>query len=478
MEKKRKLFDIKLNSLSETDNPTKVEVEFIIHDFEVNHNNVLIRKETAQKALSTLKDCPIVARYYPVSSAGKNDDALGSHEVFLDKDRKTGETIIGYNTVPIGVFTEPAYIKTIEENGKTKEVVAGKGVLWASRFPNVIGLLKEWLDNGVTIHSSMEILYDEFHFKDGVEEILNYVYEGHCILNSEDRGNHSKVYPAYDISKLTRLVAQAVLNEHGLNSKEDKSVSTFKKILELSHSDIRTLLYQELSKVLSENEYENSWIVDVWDNRFIYQIWIENQGAKFYEVPYTKSENAVSIDFENKNEVVQEVRWIKVEEVQDLQTKLEEKENEIKAIQQQLDEANSGLQNLKAEKENIENQFKEATEKLVYLNAQIEELKEIKEQYQKEQYEKALKEKQDYYLAKFEAVNAKEKFESEEVQELIKKAVHDNDEGRNAILQLNSMLVEFVQPVKPSENVGIKEFASKRESLNVVDDDFDSRYSI
>ena len=478
MDKKKKTFEIQLNSLSETDNPTKVEVEFIIHDFEVSHNNTLIRKETAEKALSTLKDCPIVAKYYPVSSVGAGDDALGSHEAFLDQDRETGKPIIGFNTVPIGVFTEPAYIKTITENGQEKEVVAGKGVLWASRFPNVIGLLKEWINEGIQIYSSMEILYDEYYVKDGVEEILNYVYEGHCLLNSEDRGNHAKVYPAYDVSKLTRLVAQAIHNEQESVNKEDKGVEKFRKVLELSHSDIRTLLYQELSKVMSESDYENSWIVEVWDNRFIYEIWVEGQGVQYFEVPYTKTENSVSIDFENKVQVVEQTQWVKVEDVQNLQAQLEQKENEIKSIQQQLEEANSTIQSLKAEKEELENKYNDVADKLVALNSSIEELKAIKEKYQKEQYEKALKEKFDYYQAKFEAVNAKEKFESEEIQNLIKLSVNDNEEGKSAILQLNSILVEMVQPIKTDDNTGIKEFASKREKLIPDSDDFDSRYSI
>ena len=477
MEKRKKTFDIQLNSLSETDNPTKVEVEFIIHDFEVSHNNTLIRKETAEKALPTLKNCPIVAKYYPVSSPGAGDDALGSHEAFLDQDRETGKPIIGLNTVPIGVFTEPAYIKTIVENGQEKEVVAGKGVLWASRFPNVIGLLKEWMNEGIQIYSSMEILYDEYYVKDGVEEILNYVYEGHCVLNSEERGGHAKVYPAYDVSKLTRLVAQAMQNEQQSVNKEDKNVENFRKVLELSHSDIRSLLYQELAKVLSEEEYMNSWIVDVWDDRFVYEIWMDGEGVQYFEVPYTKSENSVTIDFENKSQVVEQRQWIKVEEIQNLQAQLEEKENEIKSVHAQLEEANSTIQSLKAENEELKNKYNEVTEKLVALNASVEELSAIKEKYEKQQFEKALKEKLDYYQAKFEAVNAKDKFESEEIQNLIRLSVNDNEEGRNAILQLNSILVEMVQPIKSDENTGIKEFASKQGKL-IPEGDFDSRYSL
>ena len=66
--------------------------------------------------MHTLNGMPIVARYYPVSEEGANDDALGSHEVYIDKCREDGSEFIAMNTVPIGVFTEDAYIKTIVDN--------------------------------------------------------------------------------------------------------------------------------------------------------------------------------------------------------------------------------------------------------------------------------------------------------------------------------------------------------------------------
>jgi hypothetical protein len=469
LKQKRQFFDVKLNSIQDTDNPTKKECEFILHDFEVNHNGSFISKETALKSLHTLKDMPIVCKYYPVSEAGAKDDALGSHEVVLGEDRETGKPIIEFQTVPIGVFTEPAYIKTIVVDGKEKEVVAGKGVLWASRFPNVVGLLKEWVDNGIEVVSSMEILYDSYIFKDGVEEILSYVYEGHCILNSEDRGNHAKVYPAYDVSKLTRLVAQAI-------QKEGEKMEKFKKVYELSHSDIRSLLYGQLDPTLPEGTY--SWIADVYDSYFIVELYTESE-SKFYKFNYTKTDDAVTIDFESKTKVTLKRDWVEVTQVQQMEQQLNEANQKIDELQKQLTEAQSKIETLSNEKESLEKQFNEASEKLIQLNSQIEELKPFKEKYEQEQYEKKLSEKQEYYAAKFEAVNAKEKFETEEVQELIKKSVFENEEGKNAILQLNSMLVDLVQVVKDDkETTAIKEFASKRENLIPAGDDFESRYSI
>lgn len=476
MEKKRHLFDIQLNSISDTDNPTKVEVEFLLHDFEVSYNHTFISKETAEKSLHTLKDTPIVCKYYPVSKPGAKDDALGSHEMYIDKDREDGNEIVAMNTVPIGVFTENAYITTVtDDEGNEKEVVAGKGILWVSRFPNVVGLLKEWLDEGITVSSSMEILFDSYKVEDGITEILNYVYEGHCILNSEERGNHNKVYPAYDVSKLTRLVAEAVnqenLNIEGNSNKEGDNVEKFKKVFELSHGDIRSLLYSVLDPKLGENTY--SYIVDVYDTYFIVNLYSYEEGNeydKFFKYEYTKEENSVKINFDSKKEVFLQRNW---EEVvpEEIQTQLNEKDTKIDDLEKQLN-------TITTEKEDIEKKFNDASETIVQLNSQVEELKPIKEKYEKEQYDKALNEKKDFYAAKFKALNAVEKFESEEVQSLIEKSISETEEGKQAILQLNTMLVDMVTLENEPKDPVIRETASTRENLIPASDDFDSRYSL
>lgn len=412
MEKKRHVFDIKLNSITDTDNPTRKECEFILHDFDVSHNNAFISKETALKTLHTLKDMPIVCKYYPVSESGQNDDSLGDHGVYLDKDRESGELMLGLNTTPIGVFTESAYITTVKDNlGNEKEVVAGKGILWASRFPNAIGLLKEWKDSGVEVVSSMEILYDSFLFKDGVEEILSYIYEGHCVLNSEDRGNHAKVYPAYDVSKLTKLVAQAINQE-----KESKEVEEMEEKQSL----------QEVEEISEEVVVEQQE---------------ENQ--------YTNDENQ---ELENE---------------------------EIKSLQNEVNDLKNSISLLEGENKSLQEKFNEATEKLTQLNSQVEELKPFKDQVEQEKLEKALNEKKEFYSAKFKALNAVDKFDSEEVQELVKKSINETDEGKQAILQLNTMLVEMVVVEKEvkTEDTVIRELSSKRENLIPTGDDFESRYS-
>ncbi len=481
--KNRFTFDIQINAINETDNPTKKEVTFILHGFDVSHNYAFIAKETAEKALPSLKGMPIVAHYKEKTSVDANDDSLGSHEVEFSRDRETGEPIVSMGTVPIGVFTEDAYITTItDKDGNEKEVVAGNGILWASRFPNVVGLLKEWVDEGITVVSSMEILYDSYKVEDGITEILNYFYEGHCVLNSQDRGEgREKVYPAYDESRLTKLVAEAVNQD----KKEDGKMPKFKKVYELSHSDIRSLLYTQLESHLSEGEY--SWITDVYETYFVANIYKYNSETdeleydKYYKFDYTKGENdAISINGESKVEVQLKRDWVETTQFEQLQNEVNEKQEKLDELKSKFSELELKSKTLATEKESLEKQFNDASEKVVSLSSQVEELQPFKEKFEKVEFEKSLSEKKEFYSAKFEALNALEKFEEESVQELIEKAVFDNDEGKQATLQLNSILVDMVEvkeKVKDGEPV-IREVSSKRENLVEHEDDFDSRYGL
>lgn len=478
MEKKRHLFDIQMNSIvDDADNPTRKEVEFILHGFDVSHNYAFISKETSKKTLHTLKGMPIVAKYYDKSNSEEDDDALGSHEVQFDRDRDTDEPIITMGTVPIGVFTEDAYIKTItDDEGNEKEVVAGKGILWASRFPNVVGLLKEWMDEGISVVSSMEILYDSYKVEEGITEILNFVYEGHAILNSEERGDRKKVYPAYDESKLTKLVAEAIEQENKQvekqeSIKEGEKMDKFKKVFELSHEDVRSLIYTALDPNIGEKTY--SYVVEVYENYFVANVYSYAEGNeydKFFKFDYVKSDNAVEINFESKKEVFMKRNW---EEVADeaVQAQLNEKAEKITELETQLNA-------ITTDKQAIEEKFNSASETLIQLNSQVEALAPFKEQVESEKLEKALNEKKDFYSAKFTALNAEEKFKSEEVQALVSKTVFENEEAKDAILQLNTMLVEMVE-VKTevtNEPSHVKELASKRENLIPAATDFNSRY--
>ena len=82
---------------------------------------------------------------------------------------------------------------------------------------------------------------------------------------------------------------------------------------ELSHDDIRSALYSLLAAT-NDDGYYYTWIVEVYDNKFIYQDYQEN---KFYRQGYTKDGDSVALD-DNKVEVFNE--WLSKDERDALDT--------------------------------------------------------------------------------------------------------------------------------------------------------------
>lgn len=450
MQKKSK-FHLVLNSVQSNEDPTLLNATFIVHDFDKSWNGQVVTKEVALENAYTLKNKPLVAKYYPVEEDYSSTDGLGSHEQFLGVDRY-GNPDIKTDTVPIGVITSEGYLLTID----SKEVLAVDGVLWRERYSDVCELLLEWFQRGIKIISSVEYLYKNFTRRDGIEYIESpIIYSGHCLLNSEQRGDHVIIAPAYDVSQLlsfndlnqfNRLVAQAI----NQNDREE-DLTMFKKVCELSHDDIRSLLYGTLSDVLSDEEYYDSWIVEVYEDRFIYQTWIPEVGVKFYEVTYSKSDDEIiHANFEDKVEVREEREWVKDETLTVLEEQLNESVSKVKQL----------------------------TDTVTSLNTKILELESYKEKYEKDQYEYALNEQMTFYEEKFDAVSAIDTYQSDEVKNLIKLSLNENEEGIKAKLQLNSMILELVKPTIEKANSGFKESANKRGRLIDTESDFKSRYSI
>jgi len=474
-EQNKKTFQLALNEISNTDDPTHVHCNFVILDFNKSHNNTVISKEVAMDGLAqSIMSKPIIGHYNETDSKNPDDDSFEGHNVYLDED-KHGDLAIKFDTNPIGVFTSEGYIIKVDTDEGKKEVLVADAILWKDRFTEAVELLQEWHTRGININTSCELLYSNFEFKDGVEYIKSPIFfSGHAILNSEERGDQPLVLPAYESSKLVsfneqqkfnRLVAQAISQKNNIKRSE-KMPENFKKVFELSHNDIRSRLYREYDVNLHEDEY--SWIEDVYESNFIMNIF-GNGSDKYYKYNYTKSDDNVEIDYDSKTEVVEERKWVEMEEVKNLQSQLSEKEDKVKTLEVEKTV-------LSSEKDKVEKQFDTAYKTITSLNGKVEGLEVYKEKFETEQFEKQLEDKKSLYFAKFSALNAKEKFESDEVQELVSKSVSDD----SAITQLNSMLVDLVVAKNEEDDKDEKIFTQhnqKREDLIPDNDDFDSRYA-
>lgn len=100
---------------------------------------------------------------------------------------------------------------------------------------------------------------------------------------------------------------------------------------ELSHDDVRSALYNLLAAT-NDDGYYYTWIVEVYDNKFIYQDYQEN---KFYRQGYTKDGDIVALD-DNKVEVFNE--WLSKDEREALDT-LKAKYDELNKFKEDAEAA-------------------------------------------------------------------------------------------------------------------------------------------
>ena len=103
--------------------------------------------------------------------------------------------------------------------------------------------------------------------------------------------------PATDVVEEITEVEEPIVEE--VVEPEEKFVLKY----ELSHDDIRSALYSLLAAE-SEDAYYYTWIIEVYDDKFIYQDCMED---KFYRQNYTKDGDNVALG-ENKVEVFNE--WL------------------------------------------------------------------------------------------------------------------------------------------------------------------------
>lgn len=137
-------------------------------------------------------------------------------------------------------------------------------------------------------------------------------------------------------------------------SAKKKKVENSEIKFELSHDDIRAALYNLLD-AYSEDGYCYAWIVEVYDEKFIYHDYAEN---KFYRQGYSRDNDDISL-VDNKTEVFSE--WLSKEE-KDALDALKADYAALKSFKEQYDVAE-----LKAAKDAILNsaeyaQIKESDE--------------------------------------------------------------------------------------------------------------------
>lgn len=444
-----------------------VSAIFSIIDFDVSGNKQLVSKEVCLNSAWTLKFKPLVCQYFESTDSKEPNDSFGTHGEYIGKLRDGTEYLLS-NTHAIGVCDKDGYLGVIKDDkGNDMDALLASFVLWKYRYPNEITLINEFYESNEPLYTSCEYYYATSEVKTDTnnkqyEEITGEIlFDGHCCLGSD-------IPPAYNSSKLISFNSKwnKALNEKKYKDIQNQGSDFYiknkesegdlmegkitKVINELSLGKVATKLYDFLYKTMTAEEFNRIWISDynIYSDHFIYEYWNGNN-YEYFDVNYSINESdEVVVDFEGKTKVEKATEWKAVlNELEEVKKQLNEKIEVLAAKDDEIETLKESVNTITEEKTNLETSLNTKDEELTVANEKIVSLNAIAEKAEKEEFERKLSNALETYKDKFESVNAIERFETEEVQELIKEAITDN----KALLSLNNMIVELI-PVAKSSN--------------------------
>ena len=140
-----------------------------------NRNNSFISKETFERCMPSIYNCPIVCRY------DRDTDTIGSHDMELVGTDDGGMRIVNI-TQPVGVVPESAkyWWEEIEDDSGLHEYLCVDVLIWKRQEA-----YKKIKEDGIT-DESMEISVKEGSMVDGVYVIKRFEFTAFCLLGSAE----------------------------------------------------------------------------------------------------------------------------------------------------------------------------------------------------------------------------------------------------------------------------------------------------
>lgn len=140
-----------------------------------NRNNSFISKETFERCMPSIYNCPIVCNY------NREDDTIGSHDMELVVSDDGGMRIVNI-TQPVGVIPEGSewWWEEFEDDSGIHEYLCVNALLWKRQ--EAYRKIKE---DGIT-DESMEITVHEGRMVDGVYVIDRFEFTAFCLLGTAE----------------------------------------------------------------------------------------------------------------------------------------------------------------------------------------------------------------------------------------------------------------------------------------------------
>lgn len=140
-----------------------------------NRNNSFISKETFERCMPSIYNCPVVCRY------DRENDEIGSHDMELVAGDGGSMRIVNI-TQPVGVVPESAryWWEEIEDESGVHEYLCVDVLIWKRQEA-----YKKIKEDGIT-DESMEISVKEGHMADGVYVIDRFEFTAFCLLGTAE----------------------------------------------------------------------------------------------------------------------------------------------------------------------------------------------------------------------------------------------------------------------------------------------------
>ena len=259
-------------------NPDYLQGRFCVCDFDVNHNNVSLNRDTIEEWVSTLIGTPLVAK---IAKNVKNKEDFTSHNMKIvsvkDAKGKTYKKAV-FDTSAFGVCTDVS-IETSEDGN---DYIYANYKIW-KRFENACKIIKERAEN---LKTSWEICTEEFtqKVKNGIvtKQIDKGRFIGLAMLGSS-------VPPAYDSSGLLEVASEET---------DELNIALMEDLESLNISSNIETNDKEVEANMNENEVVETNVAEQTDVDVVVE-----QSEVVENIEQTVDENVVS---ENQTEDVAE----------------------------------------------------------------------------------------------------------------------------------------------------------------------------
>lgn len=140
-----------------------------------NRNGSSISKETFERCIKTIFNCPIVCHY------DRESDTLGGHDMEIVKSQD-GRLVVVNTTTPVGCIPESANVfweEVEEDDGTTREYLCAEALLWKRQEA-----YRKIKKDGIVAHS-MEITVKDGESIDGLYHIRDFEFTAFALIGVE-----------------------------------------------------------------------------------------------------------------------------------------------------------------------------------------------------------------------------------------------------------------------------------------------------